>query len=385
MRHLPLLAISCLLTLSAHAAGPTVIAKVDRQLWQSPINTVNTVESFDNASRAAVLMYALSLQDAQKLSDSDMKAAFKIKTVNRASVTQWLNKELALALRNYQAATKNCVEADFMCVANITSTDELLKQAKTLYKDYKPASLQMWPGYLRGFTDAYAAEQLRLAALFPTVSSEIDTFNTNEWNGDAFSDRQFLLTFDDGPTKPQGDTDKVLAMLAAKQKSAVFFVLGGNLQNRLNKTDAKTLAELYKGQCVALHGWAHQSHAKWANWQDSIKRTQTLLTSLLPTQSTEKTGSFSPLFRPPYGQRKADSGAFFQQQGLQVALWNLDSQDWNNQVDSEAVLNRMRTLMLIKRHGVLLFHDVHPKAKTALPMLFQELGNAVEWLDCHNY
>jgi peptidoglycan/xylan/chitin deacetylase (PgdA/CDA1 family) len=119
------------------------------------------------------------------------------------------------------------------------------------------------------------------------------------------------------------------------------------------------------------------------NWQDSIKRTQSLITSTLPKQNTATTGSFAPFFRPPYGQRKADSGAFFQQQGLQVALWNLDSQDWNNQVNSNDIPDRMLTLMLIKRHGVLLFHDVHPKAKSALPIIFNELGNAVEWRDCH--
>jgi peptidoglycan/xylan/chitin deacetylase (PgdA/CDA1 family) len=138
------------------------------------------------------------------------------------------------------------------------------------------------------------------------------------------------------------------------------------------------VATLYKNQCVANHGWEHQSHAKWANWQDSIQRTQTLITSTLST------GNALPLFRPPYGQRQADSGAFFQQQGLQVALWNLDSQDWNKQVNSDHILNRMLTLMLIKRHGVLLFHDVHPKAKAALPLLFNEVGNAVEWRNCHS-
>jgi len=220
--------------------------------------------------------------------------------------------------------------------------------------------------------------------LFPNVSSEIDTFNANEWNGDNFTDRQFLLSFDDGPSKVQGDTDNVLTMLSANNKNAVFFVLGENLQNRLTKTDTNTLATLYKNQCIASHGWAHQSHAKWANWQDSIKRTQTLLTNSLPKQNTATTGSFSHLFRPPYGQRKADSRTFFQQQGLQVALWNLDSQDWHKQVNSNDVLNRMLTLMLIKRHGVLLFHDIHPKANAALPMLFNEVGNAVEWKDCHS-
>ncbi len=379
MRRFPLLAISCLLSLSAHAAGPAVIAKVDRQLWQAPINTP---DSFDKASRAAVLMYALTLQDKQKLSDTDMKAAFKIKTVNRASVTKWLNKELALSLLNYQHAAKNCVGDDWTCVGTLTSTADLLKQAET-WQTKIPPTLSAWHDNLAQFTRAYTAEQLRLAALFPNISSEIDIFNANEWNGDNFTDRQFLLTFDDGPTKPQGDTDDTLAMLAANQKSAVFFVLGENFQNRLTKTDAPTLAALYKNQCVAIHGWEHQSHAKWAKWQESIKRTQNLITTSLPKQNAATVGTFSPLFRPPYGQRKADSNAFFQQQGLQVALWNLDSQDWNNQVNSNDILNRMLTLMLIKRHGVLIFHDIHPKAKTALPILFNELGSAVAWRDCH--
>jgi peptidoglycan-N-acetylglucosamine deacetylase len=372
MRCLSLLVMSSLLSLPAYATGPETVAKVDRQLWQAPINTP---DSFDKASRAAVLVYALSLPDMQKLSDTDMKAAFKIKTVNRASVTKWLNKELALSLRNYQNAAKSCAIEDWTCVGAINSTVELLSKAAQVKI---PAALSAWHDNLAQFTRAYTVEQMRLAALFPEVSSEIDLFNANEWNGDDFTDRQFLLTFDDGPTKPQGDTDDTLTMLAANQKSAVFFVLGENVQNRLNKTDAQTLATLYKGQCIALHGWKHQSHAKWVQWQNSIKRTKTLLTDTLA-----KTDSFKPLFRPPYGQRKADSGVFFSQQGLQVVLWSLDSQDWNNKVNSDDVLSRMLTLMLIKRHGVLLFHDIHPKANIALPILFKELGDAVEWRDCH--
>lgn len=346
-----------------------VVAKVDHTLWQAPINMP---ESFDKASRASILLYAQTLLDMQKMSDAEMKAAFKIKTVNRASVAKWFNKELSLTLRNYQAAAKSCAGDDWSCAGAITSSADLVNQAVKI-----PASQSAWRDNLSQFTRTYIAEQMRLAALFPKVSSEIDVFNAQEWNGDDFADRQFLLTFDDGPTKPQGDTDDTLAMLAASQKSAVFFVVGDNFQNRLTNTDTKSLAELYKGQCVAIHGWEHQSHAKWAKWQESIKRTQTLITTTLPT------GYFSPLFRPPYGQRKADSGKFFQQQGLKVALWNLDSQDWNAKLDSDDILNRMLTLMLIKRHGVLLFHDILPKARMALPILFNELGNAVEWRDCH--
>lgn len=342
-----------LFSCSVQAAGPNVVAKVNQAIWQQPINTV---EQFDTASRALILLYAAELKKMSNLTDTEMKAEFKIKTVNKNSVQTWLKKEQNLIIKNYQNAAKTCQNDDWTCVKSLdqsVSVPDSLSNAKA-------------------FIHHYLAEQLRLAALFPDTSSEIMTFNENEWTGDELPDREFLLTFDDGPSASHGNTDATLAMLQREHKTAIFFVLGQNWQARQNKTH--DLAELYQGQCVALHGFEHQSHAKWANWQDSIIRTKALV--------TKTNVSFKPLFRPPYGQRKADSGAFFQQQGLEVALWNLDSQDWNAKINSDEILNRMLGLMLIKRHGVLLFHDIHSKAKIALPELFLKLGDAVHWQQC---
>lgn len=374
---LPLLAALCITLTPTQAVadyvGPAVVAKADRHLWAEPINTPI---GFDRASRASILVYVLVLQDMQGLSDAEMQASFKIKSINRASVEKWLVKEYGLSLLNYQRASASCVESDWTCVGNLDTTEELLKRAAES-SPRTPRKLLAWRDNLGNFSRAYVAEQLRLAALFPKVSSEIDVFNETEWNGDSYADRQFYLSFDDGPTGVHGITDETLEMLATEKKSAVFFVLGEHFQGRLKKTDSAALASLYKNQCVALHGWEHQSHAKWDQWQNSIKRTQALLDEALPKNNV------APLFRPPYGQRKDDSGAFFQSQSLHVALWNLDSQDWNSHVSIDDVTNRMIALMLIKRHGMLLFHDVHPKAKVALPRMFDELGSGVEWGDCH--
>jgi len=371
-----LLTLSSLLFLgfSTHtgAAGPAQVAKADPHLWPE---AVNSPAGFDKASRASILAYALALQDMQKLSDSDMLTAFKIKSVNRASVAKWLSQELKNTQVNYQHAAETCAEADWTCVGATETSQALLDKAADS-NGKLPPPLRAWRAKLDGFTHAYLAEQLRLAALFPKVSSEIDRFNDREWTGDSLPDRQFFLSFDDGPSAPNGNSDDTLAMLKKQGKSAVFFVLGENLKKRVDRTQASTVASLYQGQCVASHGWEHQSHAKWGQWQDSIKRTQALL------QDTLAEKQVMPLFRPPYGQRKADSGAFFEAQGLHVALWNLDSQDWNNHVTPDDIQSRMLTLMLIKRHGVMLFHDVHPKAKTALPALFEEVGDAVAWGDC---
>ncbi|MGX9727665.1 MAG: polysaccharide deacetylase family protein [Candidatus Electronema sp. VV] len=379
-RVLPLLTGACFLLAATlqegMAVGPAAVAKTDRRLWQAP---VDTPAGFDTASRAALLVYAQTLDELRQLSDAEMLAAFKIKSINRTSAEKWLHKELALSLRNYQRAAADCPAGagDWTCVGSLSTTEDLLEKAAAAVRA-TPPNLSAWRDDFTAFAHGYAAEQLRLAALFPKVSSEIDLFNSNERNGDALADREFLLTFDDGPTEPSGTTDATLQMLAKEKKSAVFFVLGGQFESRLKKNGAAAVSALYANQCVGSHGWEHQSHAKWANWRESVAKTQALLNTALTHDTV------MPLFRPPYGQRQADSGVFFQAQQLHVVLWNLDSQDWSSAVDVNDIVSRMTALMLIKRHGILLFHDVHPKAQAALPILFQELGSAVVWADCHS-
>jgi peptidoglycan/xylan/chitin deacetylase (PgdA/CDA1 family) len=340
-----------------------------RRLWTE---SVNTQIGFDRASRAAILFYALEL-DAQKTAEN--------KTFNRPSVNKWLNKELNLAQQNYQFAAKTCRSNDWTCTNPTTDSDDFVAKARS---SRIPADFDSWQENIAEFMGIYVAEQIHLAQVFPTTSSEIDMFNDNEWNGDRTGDRKFFLTFDDGPTASGGDTDKVLEILAAQKKSAVFFVLGRSFANRQKTNGAAALAELYKGQCVGAHGWEHLSHEKRSKyavesrWQSSVTDTIALLKN-----SFDDTSIFLPLFRPPYGQRKSDSGAFFQKEGLRVALWNMDSQDWNARIQIEDIINRMEILMLIKRRGVLLFHDIHPKAQKAVPVIIAEFGSAVEWGDCH--
>jgi peptidoglycan/xylan/chitin deacetylase (PgdA/CDA1 family) len=92
---------------------------------------------------------------------------------------------------------------------------------------------------------------------------------------------------------------------------------------------------------------------------------------------------YRPWFRPPYGQRRSDSASFFREHGLTVALWNIDSQDWNPTVRADEAANRVLTLMLLWRRGVILFHDMHPKANTAVPWLLgQTRQSGIVWDDC---
>jgi peptidoglycan-N-acetylglucosamine deacetylase len=39
--------------------------------------------------------------------------------------------------------------------------------------------------------------------------------------------------------------------------------------------------------------------------------------------------------------------------------------------------------MLLWRHGIILFHDVHPKAQVAVPWLHEQLSSSgARWMDC---
>lgn len=362
----------CLLIMPASAVfaqGPKIVAIGDRHLWREP---VDSLAAFDKASRAAILVYTQKLQD--------QKAA-ELKRPARPSVVKWLDKDLALSLTNYQLAAKTCTPADWTCVGSVADPADLAAKASTITV---PPNLLPWKSNMETFASDYIGEQVRLAALFPRITSEIDLFDSNEFNGDRLPDRKFFLTFDDGPTSADGNTDGVLQMLAANKKTAVFFLLGESLKTRLRESSAARLTNAYQGQCIASHGWEHLAHTGstvWKNgrtWKTSVTDTHALLRSTFADPNT-----VMPLFRPPYGQRRPDSSAFFQEQSLHVALWDLDSQDWNPKVTADDVRNRIETLMLIKRHGILLFHDIFPKARSAVPRIIEDFAAAISWGDCH--
>ena len=348
------------------------MARLDADLWR---DAIDTHAGFDRASRASLIVYARALRDAQSRGDSELREALKLKSVERASVDRWLHAEQKRAFDNYRAAARACADRDWTCInAGVGFAAWVVNADKALAT--LPGDKRAWRLELERFTAVYLDEQLRLAALFPKVSSEIGTFSALEWTGDALPDRNFYLSFDDGPTVGGRNTDDTVAMLSKHGRHAVFFALGANLKKRLANDGKSSVRSLYQGQCMASHGWQHQSHAQWQDWQGSIRDTQVLLRDTFDAQQV------LPYFRPPYAQRRADSKTFFAEQSLQVALWNIDSQDWSAKMDAAAMLERVSTLMLIKRRGVLLFHDIHAKAKTTLPMLFSRMGSAVQWGDC---
>ncbi|MDR1423385.1 MAG: polysaccharide deacetylase family protein [Azoarcus sp.] len=80
------------------------------------------------------------------------------------------------------------------------------------------------------------------------------------------------------------------------------------------------------------------------------------------------------MFRPPYGQRSAEVLDVFKASGTKTILWNIDTQDWSRKITAPEVKDRLISLMLFWRSGIILFHDVHPKAAEILPDVFKAFG-----------
>jgi peptidoglycan/xylan/chitin deacetylase (PgdA/CDA1 family) len=369
-----LLIAAAIAAVPAAAVGPERVAAGDRARWPEPLGSP---AAFDRASRAEILSFTAALAETDALDDAALAPALGIRKINRESLRRWRDEAGRRLLQNFRRAAAGCAAGEPFCgeVASPAALRALAAGADGSLADaYRP-----WRDDARAFHRVYATEQLRLAALFPAPTSEILTVSPRERTGFELDDRQFLLTFDDGPTAPGGTTDATLAMLRRAGVNGVFFAQGEHLQARQRDASPTDAPTLYAGMCVASHGWSHDSHQRRADWPRSVDDTTALLRRTLAS-------AHRPLFRPPYGQRTLDSGDAFAARGLTVVLWNIDSQDWNPRIAAGDVGARVLSLMLLWRRGIVLFHDVHDRALAAVPYLVDRTRNAgVGWVDCRRY
>lgn len=364
-----------IMTRLVFAAGPEQIASSDRSLWQDDINSD---AGFNRASRAEILVFSAALSDFVEKSDSEILEILHIHSLDRESILRIQKKLSQQLINNYKNAQETCTTEEPFCVSNVSAFTDLVSAGRDLGSKI-PMKYRKWYDNAHTFHVMYVHELIRLAALFPKISSEVDTFNNSELNGFELHDKHFLLTFDDGPTKVNGSTDKLLVLLRQNNLNGIFYMLGERLKERLTEESPKVISQKYEGQCVAIHGWKHESHQRWSSWQSSILDTQDLLQNVLGN-------IYRPYFRPPYGQRLKDSAEFFSNHHLKVALWNIDSQDWHPKISTHEVSQRIITLMLLWRHGVILFHDVHIKVQDVIPVLLSKMKNSgIVWSDCRTY
>ncbi|WP_167360322.1 polysaccharide deacetylase family protein [Pseudomonas anguilliseptica] len=225
-------------------------------------------------------MSSCGLCSAHPLDGRDALISFTgVKNPNVGSVQRWLEQSRQRLLENYRAA-------------GATADDWAALLAAAAQPVSTPGDVR-WQVAAERFHATYLYEQVRLAALFPAITSEIDRLDERELTGNELADRQFILSFDDGPSANQ-ETEHLQQWLQTEGIGAFFFVLGENLQRRAAEQPLQNLTPLYAGQCLASHGYRHVAHQKLAQWQDSLERTRDLIVQVQP--DAPELGLW---FRPP--------------------------------------------------------------------------------------
>lgn len=354
-------------------AAPGDLATFDRSTWPEKLTSPTL---FDVASRGEILMFARVLLASESLDEPALAQRLGLRKINLEAVNQLRQRLWQRLLTNYNFAQQSCDQDASFCF--LVEDMETLRGQAAKFQVSDESYYIKWAEPSRLFHAQYLDEQLRKAALFPQTSSEVDRFGDYERNGDAMHDRLFLLTFDSAANVAPDNTGWVAEYLRKSNMSGTFFVLGKDIQARLAERSVASLQAMYSQQCIGVQGWEFRSHSHWQDWQDSVRRSVELVKSKLPE-------NYVPLFRPPDGQRRSDAEGFFNAQGLQVALWDIDAQDGAGKLKGNPSAQRVLTLMLLWRHGVINFNVKQDAVKTAMPWLItQTAQSGIGWEDCQD-
>ncbi|MGO4311527.1 polysaccharide deacetylase family protein [Pseudomonas sp. KB_15] len=367
------LLISIWLLSVAAIAAPGDVATLDRSTWPEKLGNPTL---FDVASRAEILMFSSVLLTSESLDEPALAQRLGLRTINLESVNRVRQRMWQRLLASYNFAQQSCDQDASFCFL-VEDMPTLHEQAARFQVSADSYYIK-WAEPSRVFHTQYLDEQLRKAALFPQTSSEVDRFGDYERTGDEMHDRLFLLTFDSAANAVPDNTAWVTEYLRKSNMSGTFFVLGKDIQARLAEHSVSDLHATYSTQCIGIQGWEFRSHSHWQDWQDSVRRSAELVKSKLPE-------NYVPLFRPPDGQRRSDAEGFFKAQGLQVALWDIDAQDGAGKLKGNPSAQRVLTLMLLWRHGVINFNVKQDGVKTALPWLVTQTAPVgIGWEDCQD-
>ncbi|MFW9081665.1 polysaccharide deacetylase family protein [Pseudomonas sp. P2757] len=354
-------------------AAPGDIATLDRNTWPEKLDNPTL---FDVASRAEILMFARGLLGTESMTEAALAQRLGLRTINLDAINSLRARLWQRLLAGYNFAQQSCdQDASFCFLVEDMAT---LREEAGKFQLGDDSYYIKWAEPSRIFHLQYLDELMRKAALSPQTSSEVDRFGDYERSGDEMHDRLFLLTFDSAANAQPDNANWLTEYLRKSNMSATFFMLGKDIQARLGERSAASLQAAFSQQCVGVQGWEFRSHSHWQDWQDSVRRSADLVKNKLPE-------NYVPLFRPPDGQRRSDAQDFFNSQGLQVALWDIDAQDGAGKLKGTASAQRVLTLMLLWRHGVINFNMKQDAVKTAMPWLITQASQSgIGWEDCQD-
>ncbi len=201
-----------------------------------------------------------------------------------------------------------------------------------------------------------------LVILLQVQMSSFSTAGTTDFSN--FNFKEYLnkpcvaLTFDDGPH--QIFTQEILAILKAAGAKATFFVVGK--QVKLFPDLLKDIAA--SGNEIGNHTYHHLNLTTLSpqEVQEEIKSNEVLIKQV--------TGMDPRYFRPPGGHYNANVVDIAREDGEDMALWSITSNDTDRPTVDYIC---KRVLLNVENKSIILMHSGVQQTLEALPILIREL------------
>lgn len=179
--------------------------------------------------------------------------------------------------------------------------------------------------------------------------------------------KMVAITLDDGPHKTL--TERAMNAFEKYNGRATFFELGRNMEYYPN-----VVKEVYeRGHELASHTYSHAQLTKLdsATLDAEISRTQE---ACFKASGTEPT-----LIRPPYGAKNDNVKNAFHSYGLNMILWDGDTEDWRYSKKpngAQTVCNNIIADAKAKSGdgNIVLIHDIHENSIAGLEMALDQLS-----------
>lgn len=163
------------------------------------------------------------------------------------------------------------------------------------------------------------------------------------------------LTFDDGPDPNDAN---ILAILARYKIHATFFTIGEKVAGGARSLQAAAAA----GHEIGNHTFKHPM-------MTDMRPAEQRRNLLDANAALARIGITPTWFRPPFGDYDDAVVAEAKAAGLHTVVWTLDSRDWKNTAETDAIAERVGRL--IKAGSVVLMHSTQPVSTRALPRIIE--------------
>ena len=175
--------------------------------------------------------------------------------------------------------------------------------------------------------------------------------------------KMIAITLDDGPHKT--NTLKVIELFEKYNGRATFFMLGKNAELYFLLVGTRASVNEH-GFEIGSHSWDHPDLKKLDlnGINDQIVNTQNAIFKI--------TGYEPKFIRPPFGSINDTVKTAISNNGMKIALWNLDTEDWKLK-DA----NKIKDVIVNKAFdgAVILIHDIHSFTVNGLELALEELNN----------